>query len=99
MKDGIRSGKVLGSYFHSINDQNILFTHSGLRPDFIKYLNLNYNLNQPHEYASYINGKLLERVNECGDSYKCQFNDEVFQAGRDRGGSGKSLGDDFDNQN
>jgi hypothetical protein len=87
MKDGVLKGNVVGSHHLSIRDQDILFTHSGIRPDFFKYLKI-YDIENSIDIAAYINRKLTESIKACGDNnYQCQLDDEVFEAGKDRGGS------------
>eukprot|EP01035_Chromulina_nebulosa_P019534 gene19534-25432_t len=74
------------SYTIRLNNIPIIFTHGGLRTDFIKYLTFNYAITAPEDISEYINDALKENTASCKSS-RCNYDDEVFEAGRDRGGS------------
>lgn len=88
MKASVLDGKVHGSYVHKIHDHPVVFVHAGFRPAFLNHLKLTQNMESAEEIVAYVNNALLESVRACGsDNYQCAFDDEVFQAGKDRGGA------------
>ena len=104
MKREVISGHVVGSYVHKINGIDIMFTHSGLRPEYLQYVVKQMNqqsLNSKiidnssrflsaSNISNYINTVVVAAVNDC-HSYRCALVEETFEAGADRGGSRKYI--------
>lgn len=92
MKRGVLDGSVVGSFVHRIGDQPLLFVHAGFRPKFVDKLQRTLPDSSAEGIAGYVNGLLTDFVQKCTDESKffvpCEFPDEVFEAGPDRGGKG-----------
>ena len=97
MKRGVLDGSVVGSYVHRIHDQPLLFIHAGFRPKFIDMLKSSLPDASPEGMASYVNEKLVSVIQQCYDEsvteefINCTFDDDLFEAGPDRGGKGTYL--------
>jgi hypothetical protein len=83
-------GQIQGSYVYSIQNTSILFSHSGFRTAFVDRLKNSLNIQSVDDISSHVNEQLKRRVKLCFDSSSrrknCVFEEEVFQAGSDRGG-------------
>ena len=94
MKRGVLDGSVVGSYVHRIHDQPILFIHAGFRPKFIDMLKTSLSDASPEGMASYVNEMMIGVIQQCHDEnvtdefVTCTFDDDLFEAGPDRGGKG-----------
>lgn len=89
MKSSILEGTLLVAYSTYYNGIPLLITHAGLRNEMINYI----NMTDVDLLSKYINNKLLEVIQKCKDEMsKCSFKDEIFQAGRERGGSKDAIG-------
>ena len=97
MKEGVLDGSIVGSYVHRIQDQPVLFVHAGFRPTFLTHLRQTLSDASAEGLAAHVNGLLKGVVSRCMDDtmefVPCTFDDDVFEAGPDRGG--KSLGGPF----
>lgn len=94
MKRRILNKSIVGSYITRINNIPILFTHAGLRPEFIQYLQLQISIDEPENISTYINDLVMEETKLCRKRNQfCEFEDELFQAGKERGG--KNIGGPF----
>ena len=94
MKRGVLDGSVVGSYVHRIHDQPILFIHAGFRPKFIDMLKASLKDSSPEGMATHVNDMLVGVIKQCHDEsvtdefVNCAFDDDLFEAGPDRGGKG-----------
>jgi hypothetical protein len=92
MKRGVLDGTVVGSFVHRIGDQPLLFVHAGFRPKFVDQLQKTLSDPSPEGMARHVNDLLVKFVEKCTDETKlfvpCEFHDDVFEAGPDRGGKG-----------
>jgi hypothetical protein len=86
LREGIMSGAVVGSFVYKIGEQSVIYTHSGLRPEYLNYLKKKIGSTAPDDIVAHINGLLFNAVKNC-KSYQCSLEDETFEAGEDRGGS------------
>ena len=101
----ILDGSIQGAYHYTFpnTNQSLLFSHSGFRNRFLTYLK-QYNIHTSSDIAQYVNNQTINRLIMCMQSNSnnsggsgnkslrkryCQFEEEVFQAGHDRGGSSK----------
>ena len=94
---GILDGSIQGAYQYTFPNttQSLLFSHSGFRNKFLAYMQ-QYDIYNSSEIAQYVNTQVINHLKMCmntkNKSFRkrhCQFEEEVFQAGHDRGGSSK----------
>jgi hypothetical protein len=85
IRDEVLSDAVLGSFLLNLNNVPVLFTHAGIRPTFSAYLS-EKNISKPEQIDAYINMMLKGSLESC-TRQPCALEDEVFEAGRDRGGA------------
>jgi hypothetical protein len=88
--EDILSGKMVAAkVIRHRNNIPIMFVHAGFNNNFLNYL---YNTvledHSPESIAQYTNRILRDTTARCPHFPCNQFNDEVFEAGPDRGGSG-----------
>lgn len=88
MKRDIMNRKLHVSHVVRVHDVPILFTHAGLHADFMKHLHQTIGSMTAEDIAKYLNGVLLDSTTACIDHGDCEYEDQVFEAGRDRGGAG-----------
>ena len=102
LKDGLRSGKILGSYATRVQGMPILFSHAGFRPEMINFVQQEYKSSngglQAEHLSEYVNNVVKKMTSEesCGHIKKlgevgkgwthCKYDHELFEAGPDRGG-------------
>jgi hypothetical protein len=93
MKAEILSGDLLGAYVHRIRGKPLMFIHAGFRPKFLDQLKLQLQDSSPEGIAEYVNEALVRFTEACSSSAaaKCDYDDELFEAGPDRGGKGKQF--------
>jgi hypothetical protein len=86
MKEEILEGKVVGSYVMNRGNMSILYTHAGIRPKFFEYLK-SREIESAEAISSFINKSLRDHVQDCDGLNPCQFEDELYDSGPDRGGT------------
>lgn len=84
MRDDILSGSVVAAFLMHIHNVPILFTHAGIRPAFHQYLQRK-SITSPDDITSHLNTLLLGAMKKCS-VIPCSFDNEAFEAGKDRGG-------------
>jgi hypothetical protein len=92
LKEGISGGFIRGAFSTCIRGTMFLFTHAGLRPAMMESIKrlLDTEYLAAADYEKYINSKLTEVIQRCSASTSklCELNDQLFQAGPERGGRG-----------
>lgn len=90
IKNDILEEKVVGAYHMKLFDVDILFTHAGINPQYLSHLKLVTGVESPDHIQAFINDQLKARIHDCVDERAiCNFeNDELFEAGPERGGKG-----------
>jgi len=84
MKTSILNGTLKVAHSLYYKGIPLFISHAGLRNEMIKYI----NLTDIDLLSTYINNKLLEVIDKCkDDNIKCKFSHEIFQAGKERGGT------------
>jgi hypothetical protein len=91
MKQDILNGGLLGAYVHRLHGKPLFFVHAGFRPKYLERLKFMLQDSSPEGMAEYVNNMLVEYTAKCSPSAlsKCDYADELFEAGPDRGGKGK----------
>ena len=86
IKEDILANKAAGSHLLTLQSGlPLLFTHAGIRPEFQSYLT-SMQVQSPDQMVEYVNGNLVQAMGSCKVGGKCPLEDEVYQAGDDRGG-------------
>ena len=89
LKAGILDGRQQAAFVLSLGDVDILFIHAGLRPEMLEYLQTKLGNSSAPAIAEHMNSILQEHTRGCpGFGRRCPYDDEIFQAGPDRGGDG-----------
>ncbi len=88
MKQDILRKKLALGHVLRINDVPIMFTHAGFHSGFLSYLERTIGSMTPEDITSYLNGILIDTTISCVNDGVCEYDDQIFEAGRDRGGSG-----------
>lgn len=88
MRQYILNGSIVGSYLLPLGEETVVYTHSGLRPAYLKHVEKKRGSSSPKDVVKFINDQLVEAIQRCS-GYKCSLEGETFQAGKDRGGSRK----------
>lgn len=58
---------------------------SGFRPEYLAYVKSTSSKETPEELSEHINSLIVSSIANC-PGYECIFEDEAFQAGKERGG-------------
>lgn len=96
----VLSGLIQATYAHPLRNQTLLFSHSGFRSLFLEHLKRTQSLTSASSISKFVNEQTVRRVTLCrqrkasqtaGVHKGCDFQEEVFQAGADRGGISKSI--------
>ena len=87
MRQDILTKKLILGFTHRIANIPFLFTHAGFHNNFIKYLQFVIGSFSSDDIVSYMNGILIDKTASCA-SESCAYADEIFEAGKDRGGTG-----------
>lgn len=91
----VLSGLIQAAYTHTIHNNTLLFSHSGFRTKFLEYMKSTHTITSATEISTFVNKQTIRRVTLCqegkasrtkGVHKGCDFQEEVFQAGADRGG-------------
>ena len=94
LKQAILKGQQQAAYVYTIGDMNILFVHAGLRPEMMLYLEKKLSNISADAIADHMNHVLIDHTMRCpGFGKRCAYDDEIFEAGPDRGG--RSIGGPF----
>ena len=94
LKQAILEDRQHAAYVHTVGEMSILFIHAGLRPEMMSYLQQKLSNSSADAIADHMNSVLVEHTFRCpGFGKRCAFDDEIFEAGPDRGG--KSIGGPF----
>ena len=95
MRKLVTEKDIVGAYHHKIGEVDLVFSHGGIRPEMMSYIQRSI---QPHglnisasNMVDFINNVTLEYAN-CSTVF-CPFDHEIFGAGSDRGG--RSIGGPF----
>ncbi len=95
MRKLVTAQEIVGAYHHKIGNVDLVFSHGGIRPEMMSYIQKSI---QPHgldisapNMVDFINNVTLEYAN-CSTVF-CPFDHELFGAGSDRGG--QSIGGPF----
>jgi len=96
----VLSGLIQATYAHTLRNNTLLFSHSGFRTLFLDHLKRTHNLISATAISTFVNEQTVRRVTLCqqkkasrtaGVHKGCDFQEEVFQAGADRGGIRKCI--------
>jgi hypothetical protein len=88
MRDSIAKGLVKIAHLHRIRGYPVLFVHAGYREEYLKLLSSKNGIDSVDKIVEYSNNILIESLSKCdlNKPFNC-YEDELFQAGRDRGGT------------
>lgn len=84
MREDVLSGRVVAAHMEEVHSVPVLFTHAGVRPLFFAYLR-ERGVQDAAAIAAYMNEALVASMRACA-RFPCELSDELYEAGRDRGG-------------
>ncbi len=94
LKQAILEDRQHAAYVHKIGNMSILFIHAGLRPDMMSYFDRKLDNVSADSIAHHMNQVLIDHTTRCpGFGKRCAYDDEIFEAGPDRGG--RNIGGPF----
>ena len=89
LKAGIIDGRQHAAFVLPMGEVDILFIHAGIRPKMMDHLGKKLGNSSATAIAMHMNLKLQEHTAQCpGFGRRCPYDDEIFEAGPDRGGRG-----------
>ena len=87
MKRQILSGELRAAHVVRVHNEPVLFVHAGFRAKYLAYLQQRSVDITPEGLAEYLNKQLVNKITRCrAANSACQFDDEAFEAGPERGG-------------